>query len=159
MTVSGVSYNIYIIAAPRVAKASEAAEHIKDYCKENPVKCRVVANAIKGIGNTCDKVDSESCRDKIKEFCEKNPTDRRCVFAFREYCAKHIDDQRCVKEIKLFCSKNPSNEKCTTFCSKYPNVCVANQPTQIEPGVTVQNVGNETVEETSTETGTTISSG
>ncbi len=157
MTVNGASYNLYVVAAQRPIKASEAADDIKDYCKDNPVKCGVVAKAVKGIGNTCANLNSTSCRDKIVQYCQNNPTDARCVTVFRAYCTAHTDDSRCVQELKLFCSKNPTNDKCVSFCSKYTNVCTTGV-SGVEPERNVTNataVATET-NETENETGTTI---
>jgi len=155
MTVNGASYNAYIVAAPRHAKSSEAADNIKDFCKEDPIKCATVAKSLKGIGNVCDKTDSESCRDKIKDFCEKNPTDKRCVFAFREYCAKHLDDHRCVSEIKQFCSKdeNRDNDRCQDFCEKFTNVCNATARHPVRNATTETETENEIEDE---DTNTTV---
>ena len=135
ITASGSSYNSYIVQAKRNIKASEAAGHVKDLCSDNPEKCKELA---KGLGSACNRTDNKDCRDKIEDYCKKNPTDRRCVFAFREYCAKHTDDQRCVSELKAFCSKNASADRCKDFCQKFKRACGTSTTSIITPPTTAE---------------------
>ncbi len=121
LEISGKLYNLYILGIERKVKPLEKAENIKDKCKENPEECRQIA---KGIGNICDKEDTENCRDKIKEYCEKNSGDRRCIAVYRAYCVGHMDDERCRNHLREFCKDNPGDEKCAAFCKEHPLVCV-----------------------------------
>ncbi|MBI2676063.1 MAG: hypothetical protein HYX24_06400 [Candidatus Aenigmarchaeota archaeon] len=121
LEISGKLYNLYILGIERKVKPLEKAENIREECKENPEKCKEIA---KGIGNICDNEGSENCRDKIKEYCEKNPEDNRCVAVFRDYCVTHTDDERCRNHLRDFCKDNPGDEKCKGFCKEHPLVCV-----------------------------------
>jgi hypothetical protein len=154
LNVNSVSYYAYIVQAPRSEKASEAAANIKDLCSDNPEKCASTATSIKGIGNICNKENSNNCSNKIQQYCSNHPTDQRCVSLFRVYCSEHMEDERCITELKLFCSKNPNNENCKDFCSKHPNVCSA----AISPSTEGVNASTETNENgTNTAENTTIS--
>lgn len=127
LSISGASYNVYILEAPRPIKPRELGEHISETCKGNPERCKV---AIKGIGPAnCEKTPEEpSCRERIKNFCENNPKDQRCVALFRVYCMKHLDDARCREAVKEVCKENKDDERCRMmmlktseiFCQKNP---------------------------------------
>lgn len=119
MSVDEKNYNVYILGAVKV-KPLEIANKVVDICRAHPEKCREIG---KGLGNICDRIDSEDCREKIKDFCKKHPDDKRCIAIFRAFCKDNLDDSRCRKILKEFCSKNPNDDKCKKFCEEYPRVC------------------------------------
>ncbi len=130
LSVNEENYNVYILEGQRKFKGFEFGEKISNVCRENPKECNDVA---KGIGNRfCDKLNNTSCREKIKEFCEENPNDRRCVAIFRSYCEQNLEDARCRQELAKFCLENPNDEKCETFCQKFPVKCKITNPRIME---------------------------
>ena len=131
LNLNSKNYNMYVLDAERRAKPEEVGEKVKDVCKESPEKCEEVA---KGIGNRfCDKVDDESCREKIEEFCKENPEDSRCVGVFREFCSKHLEDSRCRTMLKSLCVTQPDLKACEEFCEKFPVSCGGTTSTSRSP--------------------------
>ncbi|MCX6817798.1 MAG: hypothetical protein NTU57_02990 [Candidatus Aenigmarchaeota archaeon] len=123
LTLNGVTYNAYVIQAPKVWKAEEVADNVKDYCKNNPVKCKATIKAVGGI--ICDpEKEGISCADKIKTFCEQNPTDNRCKVVNWAYCKLHLDDANCRADIIEKC-KNITNGTISSdnaICDKLANM-------------------------------------
>ncbi len=116
LTLGGVSYNAYVIQAARLWKAVEKAEKVKDYCENNPEKCKAVMKALGNI--VCDPAGNESCRDRIKAFCESHPDDNRCKALTLASCALKLDDANCRQNIIEYC-KNSTN---STACDKLANM-------------------------------------
>ncbi|RLJ00540.1 MAG: hypothetical protein DRP03_00420 [Candidatus Aenigmatarchaeota archaeon] len=113
-------YNVYIIGYKRRLKPVEFANKIKEYCKDNPRKCKA---AIKGVGRElCDDPSLEGCREKIKNFCERHPNDRRCIALKNAYCSVRTDDVRCREELKEYCKKNPDEKVCERLVRAYPKI-------------------------------------
>ena len=110
MTLNSVAYNAYIIQANRLWKAEEKAEKAKEYCANNPEKCKAVMKAVGQI--LCDPANNVSCRDKIKTFCEQYPDDRRCEALKLGYCRLHMENADCRNELMQECKKNLSEEAC-----------------------------------------------
>ena len=121
LTVNDKDYNVYILQVPRKIKPLELAVQVTDYCRMNPGKCRAVAKAVGK--EVCEKINTTSCREKIKEFCKDHPTDPRCKAVFISYCALHPYDTRCREELKNYCVNNPTATECAEFCKKYPLAC------------------------------------
>jgi len=123
LTLNGVTYNAYIIQAPRVWKAEETADKIKDYCQNNPVKCKA---AIKAVGSIiCDpEGEGNNCAEKIRTFCGQNPDDNRCKVVRWAYCKLHLDDANCRAEIIEKCKNitdgTISNDN--AICDKLANM-------------------------------------
>jgi len=154
ITINNQSWNVYVLESERKVKPQEAAEKIENLCRDFPERCADVA---RGIGKGfCEKVGDRSCREKIREFCEKNPTDRRCMAVFRSFCKENLEDERCRKELKEFCHENPTDEKCTNFCARYPRVCgptpmttpTNNRTTSLETNTTTSSSVNRTGNDT-----------
>jgi hypothetical protein len=117
LTLDGVAYNAYIIQAPRIWKAVEKAEKVKDYCENNPEKCKAVMKAVGQI--VCDPALNESCRDKIKAFCEQYPDDNRCKALRVAYCSINLEDANCRAELIERCKNNTVDAK---ICDKLANM-------------------------------------
>jgi len=121
LTVNGKEYNIYVLEGKREFKKQEIKWKIRDACDENDENCVQIA---KGIGNRfCDKVNDTSCREKIAEFCEQNPSDARCQNVMRNYCANNTDDARCRGVLKEVCKNTPADQKCWEYCKENPELC------------------------------------
>lgn len=108
------NYNLYIVGARRADDNVEAAGKIRQLCMDKPEGCMQFKNE-SGIGNTCDNLNSTNCRDKIKDFCEKNPQDARCKAVHNTYCADHLDDSRCRQSLNEYCNKD---ENSTAACQR-----------------------------------------
>jgi len=69
---------VYIVEIPRMFRAAEIKEKVKEYCEEHPAKC-------KGIELTgCESLNDTSCREKVIEWCKEHQDDVRCrVLALR----------------------------------------------------------------------------
>lgn len=127
LTISGETWNIYVLEASRKFKPLELGEKVDELCEEEPDKCK---GSIKGIGPAyCEQTpDDPSCREKIRNWCEEHPTDQRCMALLRNYCKFHIEDARCREALREFCLNNTDNEKCKffelelteKFCEKHP---------------------------------------
>lgn len=144
LTVSGQTYNAYILEGVRPIKPVEIGEKIKELCENFPVRCKEVGLA---IGNTIDK---------IKGFCNEHPSDARCVAVFREYCRFHLDDSRCREGLKGYCKYNSQAKQCEEFCEKYPSVCAATTATSLP--TTTTSLATTTTSSTSLPTTTTTTS-
>jgi hypothetical protein len=149
LTVSGQTYNAYILGGARPIKAVEIGEKIKELCDAFPVRCREVGSAI-GAGI-----------ERIKSFCEQNPSDARCVAVFREYCRFHLDDSRCREGLRGYCKYNSQAKQCEEFCEKYPSVCtttVTSTTTTVATTTTLATTTTTTLAPTTTtqETTTTL---
>lgn len=123
LTLNGVTYNAYVIQAPKVWKADETADKIKDYCQNNPVKCKATIKAVGSI--ICDpEKEGISCAEKIKTFCGQNPDDNRCKVVRWAYCKLHLDDANCRAEIIEKCKNitdgTISNDN--AICDKLANM-------------------------------------
>jgi len=117
LTLNGVTYNAYVIQAARVWKAVEKAEKVKDYCENNPIKCKAV---MKALGNIlCDPATDGSCRDKIKTFCEQHPDDNRCKALRLASCALNLEDANCRQDIIENCKNNTDNVICDKLANMY----------------------------------------
>ncbi|MBS3054987.1 MAG: hypothetical protein J4452_00655 [Candidatus Aenigmarchaeota archaeon] len=153
------NWNAYILESERKAKPEEAAEKIEDLCESSPERCKDIA---RGIGNRfCEKVEDRSCREKIREYCNENPTDERCKSVFRLFCKDNLEDERCRKELKEFCVDNSTDERCVRFCIKYPKVCrsatttTTTETEEEETTTTTTQTTTTTTETTTTTTNTT----
>lgn len=121
MTLNNGDYNVYILEGQRKFERNEIKQRLQEFCQGNNINCTQIA---KGIGNRfCDKIDDPSCREKIAEFCEQNPTDQRCIAINRNFCQNNTDDARCRAILKERCIQNPENEECSNFCEAYPEKC------------------------------------
>jgi len=121
LSLSGTDYNLYILGVRRLHNAHEIGENARELCSENPEECGEFRNA-SGIGNTCDNLNATNCRDKIKEFCEYNTEDRRCIAIHRVYCTTHLEDSRCRELLKKYCelTQRPDRpEVCERFFEKF----------------------------------------
>lgn len=118
LTLNDVTYNAYVIQVARRVKAMEKAHHIHQYCKNNPARCKA---AMKTVGNIlCDpEQEGETCRNRIKEFCENNPEDNRCKRLGFEYCRTHLDDADCRAELMERCKANYDDEVCENLGRVY----------------------------------------
>lgn len=146
LTVSGATYYLYILEAPRKVNADEYRDKVAEYCREHPTdeNCRdKVAEYCKNNVNDkrcqalfmahCVKdnnLEDTRCRDFAKRYCEENPEKGECrVLAYRwsnKYCQENSGSGLCIKinaEIVEFCLREPNNEKCREFCAKYPDKC------------------------------------
>ena len=114
-------YNAYLLEGKANFNKNEIKQRFQDICQNNETDCLKIA---KGIWNRfCEKLDDISCREKIAEFCEENPTDQRCIAINKKFCQDNIDDARCRKLIGLGCLNNPNSEECLSFCQTYPEKC------------------------------------
>jgi hypothetical protein len=104
LTLNGTAYNAYVIQAKRVAKPLEKAENVKEYCTNNPEKCKAVMKAVGQI--LCDPSTDGNCRDKIKTFCEAHPDDSRCKNLDLAFCALNLNDSTCRQQIIQACQLN-----------------------------------------------------
>jgi len=117
LSLSGASYNAYVIQAKRLFKPAEEADNIKDYCTNNPGKCMAAMKAVGSI--ICDPQTDGNCRDKIRTFCEQNPTDKRCKTLGLTYCELHLNDSICRSEIIDNCKLNNSEKVCEKLANLY----------------------------------------
>ncbi|MBU5689533.1 MAG: hypothetical protein QXM68_01620 [Candidatus Aenigmatarchaeota archaeon] len=121
MTLNSKDYNLYILEGQRKFERNEIKQKFQQFCQGNNTNCTQIA---KGIGNRfCDKIDDPSCREKIGEFCEQNPTDQRCIAITKGFCQNNTDDARCRYVFKNMCAQNPNSEDCSNFCQGYPEKC------------------------------------
>ncbi|MEM0473240.1 MAG: hypothetical protein QXF88_00785 [Candidatus Aenigmatarchaeota archaeon] len=121
MQIDGKEYNVYIMEGKRNFEKNEIKQRFQEFCQGNSTNCTQMA---KGIGNRfCDKVDDPSCREKIAEFCEQNPTDQRCIAITKNFCLNNTDDARCRQVMKRNCMNNTNSEECMNFCQLYPETC------------------------------------
>ena len=104
LTLNGTAYNAYVIQAKRDAKPVEKAENVKEYCTNNPEKCKAVMKAVGQI--LCDPATDGNCRDKIKTFCEAHPDDSRCKKLDLAFCALNLNDSTCRQQIIQACQLN-----------------------------------------------------
>jgi hypothetical protein len=117
LTLNGASYNAYIIQAPRVWKPVEKAEKVKDYCENNPEKCKAVMKAVGQI--YCDPTTDGNCRDKLKSFCEQYPNDSRCKALKLAYCKLNLDDANCRADLINTCKENNTADACENLANMY----------------------------------------
>jgi hypothetical protein len=117
LTLNGASYNAYVIQAHRLMKAEEKADKVKDYCENNPEKCKA---AMKAVGQIiCDPATDGNCRDRIKNFCEQNPEDNRCKTLGVAYCRLHLEDSTCREQIIAACKLNSNGSACEKLGEVY----------------------------------------
>lgn len=118
LALNGVTYNAYIIQAPRIWKAAEKADKVKDYCENNPAKCKA---AIKAVGSIiCDpEKEGVGCSEKIKAFCEQNPEDNRCKALSLASCSLNMDDANCRADLIGKCKNSTIDGK---ICDKLANM-------------------------------------
>ncbi|MBU5688617.1 MAG: hypothetical protein KQA41_00095 [Candidatus Aenigmarchaeota archaeon] len=120
-SINGKEYNLYILEGNRGFEKQEIKMKVRDFCDENDGNCTQIA---KGIGNRfCEKVNDPSCREKIAEFCQENPSDARCVAVMKNYCANNTDDTRCRLMLRDVCKQNPGDTRCLNFCQDNPEAC------------------------------------
>ena len=98
LTVSGSTYNMYLIEGVRQIKASELKDKVSDYCgaHANDTNCRqIMAN----------------------NYCQNNPDDSRCKEVFRKYCllGNNLDDKRCRDYIRERCQNAENEDGCAEF--------------------------------------------
>lgn len=118
MTLNGQTYNTYVIQAKRVLKPAEKADDTKEYCKNNPVKCMATMKAVGSI--LCDPAkEGETCREKIKTFCEQHPDDNRCKNLRLAYCKTHLEDANCRQELIERCKQNNTGVECDKLANMY----------------------------------------
>ena len=103
ITISGQTWNAYILEAHQQYSSSEEKQTIADYCANHQ--------------------DDENCRNKVEDFCQNNPNDARCISLLHNYCKSNLQDGRCREALRDFCQKNASDSNCVGFCEKYPRVC------------------------------------
>jgi hypothetical protein len=125
LTLDGAAYNAYIIQAPRVWKPLEKAAKVFSYCENNPEKCKAVMKAVGNI--VCDPSTDDSCKDKIKTFCEQHPDDNRCKMLELASCKLHLEDANCRNLLIQQC--NESNN--STTCDKLTNMYTRNAENNI----------------------------
>jgi hypothetical protein len=116
LTAEGVTYNAYVLEAPRAMKKSEWRERVREYC---------YANATDG-----------NCSAGIESFCESNPTSTRCLALFKAHCmnGNNMDDSRCREFMKGWCRDNPEATDCRLYaiqrsekyCDSNPGTAVCN---------------------------------
>jgi len=118
LTLDSAAYNAYVIQVPRIWKPAEKAEAIKDYCQNNPEKCKAAIKAVGGI--ICDpQEEGVSCADKIKTFCEQHPDDNRCKVVSWAYCKLHLEDANCRAQIIEKCKNNTNDTACDKLTNMY----------------------------------------
>jgi hypothetical protein len=118
LTLNGDAYNAYVIQAPRIMKAVEKASRIREYCKNNPVRCRAVMKAAGDV--ICDPEDEGmTCRERIEAFCEENPDDRRCKALRMAYCKTHPEDADCRAEMRGVCENDATENACNVLATVY----------------------------------------
>jgi hypothetical protein len=118
LTLDGATYNAYVIQVPRVLKAEDKADDVKEYCKNNPVKCKATIKAVGSI--ICDpEKEGTSCSEKIKTFCSQNPDDNRCKVLRVAYCKLHMDDSNCRAEVLERCKQNSTAAECDKLVNMY----------------------------------------
>jgi len=133
LTLNGVTYNAYIIQANRLLKAAEKADNVKEYCQNNPEKCKAAMKAVGQI--VCDPTTDGNCRDRIKTFCEQYPDDNRCKVLGIAYCKLHLDDSNCRQELIDKCKLNNTDEACEKLGELYDKrVGKANESMKNAPG-------------------------
>ena len=117
LTLNGVTFNAYVIQAPRIRTALENAERVRDYCRNNPEKCKAV---MKAVGNIlCDPVTDGNCRNRIRDFCNQTPEDSRCKALRFAYCRQHPEDADCRSELMGVCRNNSTEKACNVLVEVY----------------------------------------
>jgi len=153
LTLDSQTWNVYLLEGHRRINAAELGEEASEKCGENPQACAELA---KGIGRRfCEKIEDRSCREKIQEFCEKNPDDPRCVAMYRSFCKNNIEDSRCREELKEFCSENPTNDRCEKFCKRFPRICGESEETTTTTTSTTSTTSTTATTSTTSATTTT----
>ena len=128
LSVSGTSYNVYVIEGKREIKGNELASKTREYCQENPERCKgIISNGIGNIG--CDDPTVQGCSEKIRNFCENNPDDSRCKNLFRSYCANNLNDTRCRAALNDYCENNTDSEACRSYRLKVTADYCVRRPT------------------------------
>lgn len=104
ITLSGTTYNAYILEAQRGFVGNEEQNAVAVYCQSH--------------------TDDSNCRNGTENFCASNPTDQRCVGLLNNYCKDHLMDGRCRQELGDFCKTHlQNNPTCQGFCQRYPETC------------------------------------
>jgi hypothetical protein len=67
--------------------------------------------------------NDENCRDKIADYCENNPNDNRCQKLFMAHCVqgKNLEDARCRDFVNRYCEANPEKGECRTLAYRWSN--------------------------------------
>lgn len=121
LTLNEQTYNMYVLQVQNIWKPAEKADKIKEYCDNNPVKCKAVVKAVGGI--LCDpEKEGASCRDKIKTFCEQQPDDNRCKVLGIAYCRLHLEDANCRQALIDKCKENSTDAGCDKLVNVYNNI-------------------------------------
>jgi hypothetical protein len=121
LTISGKTYNIYLLEGNRKMTKAEIRDKVSNYCQAHH--------------------EEDNCRGKIADYCENNPTDQRCLSIIKNACKKGLEDVRCRAELKDYCLNNTTAEVCQTlnlkltenYCKSHPldDSCVKVQKKRI----------------------------
>jgi len=106
MVIGDKAYNLYLLGVGRKFGLAEVTEKLADYCASNPEdsKCSRIA-----IGCAAD---TESCRTRVKAYCQENSSDLKCLQLKKVYCLKNASDERCRDYLKGLCEANPNQAHC-----------------------------------------------
>ncbi len=106
MVLNGKAYNVYFLGVKRDFKKAEITEKIGEQCKNNPDDARC-----KNIVAQCAQ-NKEQCGERVKNYCEANPTNIRCLQLKKLYCLRNATDERCREYLKGLCEKHPKLAHC-----------------------------------------------
>jgi len=121
MVLNGKAYNVYFLGVKRDFKKAEITEKIGEQCKNNPDDTRC-----KNIVAECAK-NTEQCKERATEYCDKNPNDQKCLQLKKLYCLKNATDERCREYLKNLCEKYPKLAHCAVKQVAGKNVTVINE--------------------------------
>jgi hypothetical protein len=121
MVLNGKAFNVYFIGVKRDFKKAEITEKIGEQCKNNPDDARC-----KNIVAECAR-NTEQCGERVKAYCEANPTSARCLQLKKLYCLKNATDERCREYLKGLCEKYPKLAHCAVKQVAGKNVTVINE--------------------------------